>query len=152
MNNIMPSGKVHYSYWRKFRVLAILCAVSLAFWSGWASLGVLIGYLLARYITPDLDHRNMTSDEYRTMRELKLIGVLLVAYWMPYGYIFPHRHPLTHWPGISTVIRMVYLFFPMWVILGKFGILFEGNNILLFLGIFIGLAIADIVHFILDWS
>ena len=146
-----PSGKVHFYWWKKGRVGAILfgVAASLLYWS--LGLGILSGYLLGRWIEPDLDMVQTTTSEYRAMRELKLFGVLLVCYWLPYGFIVPHRHFLSHSPIISTIIRFVYQFWRLWIFLDKYGYMWNSAMLFGFLGLFIGLCLSDLIHIFLDY-
>jgi len=145
-----PAGKVHFYWWKKLRVLAFIfgAATSLYHWS--LGLGIVLGYLLGRYLDPDLDLPQTSSSEFRAMRELKLIGALLVAYWLPYGFLIPHRHFLSHSPIFSTIIRFAYQFWWLWIILDKYGYMW--NNIMLFgfLGLFVGLCLSDLIHIVLD--
>ena len=145
-----PSGKVHYKWWKKFLWLALIIGAAFAWLSVPLGLGVVFGYLLGRYIDPDLDLVQTSSSEYRAMRELKIFGALLVAYWLPYSYVIPHRSPLSHFPILGTLGRFVYVFWwlvPLYIFAGV-----EFNNIMLFflIGIFNGLNLSDTIHWVLD--
>lgn len=70
-------------------------------------------------------------------------------YWYPYGWLFEHRHPLTHAPVVSTLLRLAYLmpiFFPVVMLINKLG-LFNREYFFLWLA---GLVLADIVHWVMD--
>ena len=146
-----PSGKVHFHWWKKMRVLAVAIGVaaSLFYWS--LGLGIVLGYLLGRYLDPDLDLPQTSSSEFRAMRELKLFGALLVAYWLPYGFVIPHRHFLSHSPILSTMIRFSYQFWWAWVLLDKYGYMWNSAMLYAWLGMFIGMAMSDSVHIWLDY-
>lgn len=150
----MPSGKVHYSYWKEaIPVIGIISVVS-AVTSKDLLLGssVMLGYLFGRYIDPDLDQIGITEAEGRLIKDLKLFGVFIVAYWLPYGYIMKHRSFLSHFPVVSTFIRIIYMFLPVIVLLALRPDLLSYSPILFpFLsGIFGGLAISDLIHYMLD--
>ena len=133
------------------RVLAVAIGVaaSLFYWS--LGLGIVLGYLLGRYLDPDLDLPQTSSSEFRAMRELKLFGALLVAYWLPYGFVIPHRHFLSHSPILSTMIRFSYQFWWAWVLLDKYGYMWNKVILYAWLGMFIGMAMSDSVHIWLDY-
>lgn len=63
------------------------------------SLGALSGVVLS----PDLDVIEKREKNW------------WVAYWTPYGWSMPHRHPLSHMPFVSTVIRILYAL-PLWAL------------------------------------
>jgi uncharacterized metal-binding protein len=115
-------------------------------------IGVTFGYLLGRYIDPDIDQLVVTNAEGRLLRELGLIGAIIVAFLFPYAYmsrwVGGHRSFLTHFPVISTALRLLYILVPL--MMYKWS-LFENENFLLFLlGTWIGLSISDFTHWILD--
>lgn len=147
----MPSGKVHWKFYQRFRVLAWACSIALIPIDWRMGLGFWVGYMIiARYIDPDLDHRNMTQTEYRAMRELGFVGSLLVAYFMPYGYLLPHRSFMSHSPLISTVIRFIYLFWWLFLLIYWVDLTVLINNMMLFVGMYLGLSLADLIHIVLD--
>lgn len=67
-------------------------------WAGWL-------------IDPDLDQPGRTHTENRITRNLgPLAGGAWRALWAPYAILIPHRSPLSHWPGLGTLIRAGYLY------------------------------------------
>ena len=149
----MPDGKFHFSEYKKFAWLTILLSLPLLLVEPLVGVGCVFGYfILGRYITPDLDHRNFTSDEYRMMRELKFFGSLLAGLFQPYGYLFKHRSFLSHFPFISTLIRLIWL---LGVPVGILWVYVDNGarfNIMLFgLGVWVGLGIADLIHWFFDF-
>ncbi len=113
---------------------------------------VWLGYLLGYYIDPDLDQANITSAEWRIMRDLHILGSIIVAWFMPYGRLMKHRSFMSHFPVVSTSIRYAWLLafplfsVPMWYTTP--GILPSYWPVLL--GIFLGLSIADGIHYTAD--
>jgi uncharacterized metal-binding protein len=73
-------------------------------WAGWA-------------IDPDLDHEVRTHTERRVSRHLgSPAGRLWRAVWAPYAVLIPHRSPLSHFPGLGTVIRAAYFWAVVWIL------------------------------------
>jgi uncharacterized metal-binding protein len=66
--------------------------------------GLLLGGVCGWWITPDIDHRWMTMEEYRALRLDALLGRLWILAWRPYSLLFGHRSRWTHsWRG--TLLR-----------------------------------------------
>jgi uncharacterized metal-binding protein len=72
------------------------------------------GCLTGLIINPDLDIRRFTHAE-QVMRASggklgRLLAGLWYTLWWPYAHLIPfHRHPLSHFPLIGTILRLVYL-------------------------------------------
>lgn len=152
----MPSGEVHYHLYRSMMPFAILIGGVAMFYSIITGLGFIIGYLiLGRYLDPDLDQVSILSAEGRMMRELGIFGALLAGYFVPYAYMMRwaggHRSFLTHFPFVSTFIRLLYLLLPGFIILIILGITdlpsYFWNGLL---GIWLGLSYADTMHWTQD--
>jgi len=120
------------------------------------------GAMLGLILTPDLDVNagSISEDE---VREISPFGEnLWWIYWFPYRWILPHRSPLSHWPVIGTVGRLVYVSFPYWAALAVtyflspfwFDRLVQNGLWLVTLSYFrvavLGLAGADLLHFFMD--
>jgi len=82
---------------------------------------------------------------------------LLGLYWRPFAIAVSHRSPLSHWPGIGTFVKDIYLL-PVFLVTGFFlsnvlnvSILklinSESRNIITF---FAGQCVADGLHWIFD--
>lgn len=117
------------------------------------SLGNLAGYSCGRWIDPDWDIFGSNNAEGRMVNEIPILGHFLYGVSSTYGSIFRrmHRSTITHFPGISTLIRLVFVFlFPF--ILGDYiGINFIGNGWWKFwMGFWAGLSQADGIHWFLD--
>lgn len=110
-----------------------------------------MGYSMARYVEPDLDLFGITSSEGRMIHDFKILGAFMVAYWVPYGYMFRahHRSFLTHFPLVSTSIRMLYMAPPIFWFLSKFGI-WEWWMVPFTFGVWVGLSINDALHWSAD--
>lgn len=78
-----------------------------------ATLGCMAGVL----ITPDLDVDQPTRSNYVMYREAGLLpGAIWRALWLPYGLAIGHRSWVSHFPVISTLIRLAYLGVIAWFI------------------------------------
>lgn len=115
-----------------------------------AAIGLIIGAIGGLLITPDIDHWVRTHEEYRVYRYLgSLAGKLWQSYWSPYATFIPHRHWLSHLPGIGTALRIFYLSIPVWIGWYWFGwiIPIEPD---LYWAAFIAWTVQDTFHWIFD--
>ena len=144
----MPDGITHYKFYKMGWAVVlptsiIVCAVKPEF-----GVGISVGYALGRWIDPDLDQIAITGAEGRVLHELGIFGKVFVAYSTLYGAVFykHHRSFLTHFPGVSTSIRLGYFF---WWLYFAIDILYDWE-IWFGFGVFIGLSFADLIHYLLD--
>jgi len=162
----MPSGKTHNREWRRRLKICTIwlpllsfilleytlsyiypysCAGSHCFTNSLLiSIGMPLGYLLGRVITPDLDQANITVTEWDVMRWLGDFGAIFVGYWMFYGRRMKHRSFWSHSYVFSSFIRMLYQFW--WIVF------FHPPGLVLFIlfGVFVGLSVSDGIHIWLD--
>lgn len=163
----MSDGKRHHEVWRQNRIWVLplsfisyllldplgsycfpwFCVANKVF----AAVGVILGYFMGRYIDPDLDQMGATSADGRLVNEIPIIGVFLYGHWSTYGAFFRkhHRSIWTHFPVLSTSIRIIYQFYGLFIIL----FLKHWWNlpiISVFLGMLIGLSFADLLHYMED--
>ena len=83
-----------------------------------ATFGVafLVGALAGLVLSPDLDQDSKVYSHYITRTVFgKWAEVLLLTYFYPYSRSIPHRSSLSHAPVIGTLLRVVYVFW--WVFL-----------------------------------
>jgi uncharacterized metal-binding protein len=150
----MPDGKTHKLVWKKLFLLPV--AVAFIFFvtgSYYFSLWIIVGYLLHGVggITNDLDLISIDSGEAKWIKSIILIP--LVAWSTAYARIMQvlggHRNFWSHGFVISTFIRLMWFGFPF---IAAFRYFFTDPLYLEFFGMFIGLAIADSIHSILDMT
>jgi uncharacterized metal-binding protein len=149
----MSDGKTHLRNW----------------WFGWAGeipvsifvitqtnpyvgIGSNVGYLLGRWFDPDMDQFGTTGAESRMVKELPLVGYVFFAISSIYGAIFrsSHRSFITHFPVVSTIIRLFFLFFWMAIPYYLHWISYTSWQGQLYLGILGGLSLADALHYMAD--
>lgn len=114
-----------------------------------AGAGAVIGCLAGILIGPDLDQIDQAvihHGERRFIKYVPVLGYLWLALWDLYARMIPHRHPLSHFPGIGTIGRVGWLLFVARVI----GLDVLAVNHEFLVGVVAGLAIGDALHWLLD--
>lgn len=150
----MPDGETHlkfYSSGYKYVIFPSILGAATIDWKLFS--GIVAGYLLGRWIDPDWDVMGSSSSEGRIVNEIPILGHFLFGISSTYGSIFRkhHRSFWTHFPVISTVVRLVFVFFVPFIIADSYGInLIGGGWIWFWAGILFGLSIADSIHYFLD--
>lgn len=151
----MPSGEVHYKYYKRGHWFILVETVFLFFIDAKLGFGNLIGYILGRWIDPDWDLVTANNSESRMIKELPILGSFLFGISSTYGSFFFHHHRgfFSHFPFISTAIRLFFVFVIPFIILDEKGINFIGNGWIWFwAGVWIGLSQADAIHWFLDMT
>ena len=126
------------------------------------SLALSLGTLGGLFLTPDLDidAGSMSEEE---VRKISPFGEnIWWVYWFPYRRFIQHRSPLSHFPVIGTLGRLLYLCIPYLTVLAiafvinqsAFAWLAFPGLWLIFFPYFqiaiLGLASADLLHFFMD--
>lgn len=149
----MSDGQTHYRYFKMGYWVSVPVALFTSVVEPYIGAGILVGYSSGRYLDPDWDLMGTNMAEGRMVNELPVLGHYLFGVSSVYGSIFRkyHRKPITHWPGLSTAIRMLFVYtYPMSLI-DSWGVyLFGDNSLKFYFGYWIGLSMADTIHFILD--
>lgn len=149
----MPSGEIHYRAFKKGYLIEIPLSVIMSFWDWRFGLGNIVGYSLHRYLDNDLDLMGVTAAEGRMVRELPILGNFMFGMSSIYGSFTRHNHRnfWTHFPFISTLIRLFFFFVFPFALLDAYGINLIGNGWHLFwIGLWGGLSHADGIHYFLD--
>lgn len=148
----MPSGEVHYKFYNAGFLLEIPTFIYVATLNPIVGVGHFVGYFSHRWVDNDWDILSVNKSESRAIKELKLFGYIVFMISSLYGAIFrrKHRSFITHFPVISTAVRMCFLFF--WIpILIHYGYMDLSPTLLkFFLGFLMGLSQADAQHFLAD--
>ena len=149
----MPNGIVHHQYYMKGYWLEIPISLIGAIYDFPLALGNILGYTFHRYSDNDWDLMGTSASEGRAVNEIPVLGHFLFGISSMYGSIFRrhHRSFITHFPGISTAIRLAFVFtLPMYV-LAYYGVNLSGEFLMkVYLGFWLGLSQADSIHFLLD--
>lgn len=149
----MSSGVVHFRYYKRGYIVAVPISAIAVFADWRAGLGYLTGYTLGRWVDPDWDLMGTNNAEGRLVNEIPVLGHLLYGFSSSYGSIFRkhHRSWMTHWPVVSTLGRLIFIFFIPFVIGDGYGINFIGAGwIWLWVGVWMGLSQADAIHLYKD--
>ncbi len=150
----MPMGHTHRAINTYVCVPLSIGAVAFAHWTPLQAGVFAVGYCFATFfMNPDLD---LDSIGYQSWGPLRII-------WWPYQKALSHRSFISHFPVISTLLRIIYLlWFPVLLIflLGSSvqslvrETIFDwwpivGLHLLIFI---LGMIISDSIHAILDVS
>jgi uncharacterized metal-binding protein len=144
----MPSGIVHHKVWKICWIFALPGSICLGIVKDPIS-GVAFGsgYLFGNFCDPDWDEMSATGSEGR-MVKIPILGWILYGISSVYGAIFRryHRSFFTHFPFVSTAIRLLFVFF--WIpILYYFKVIkWQDWQGIFYLWFWIGLSCADTLH------
>lgn len=154
----MPPGFVHYRFYKAGFLISFPTFLYLGFSYGfWFGFGYITGYFFGRWIDPDWDIASINEAEGRAINELWIFGYILYGISSFYGAIFRrlHRNLLTHLPFLSTLIRILFVFFvPIFLLYSYEIILYSVTHFQFYFGFYLGLSTSDTFHFIADkiWS
>lgn len=132
----MPDGKTH-------AILTVATSSTLFSASNYlevpldVSISLVAGCLVGLILTPDLDQAESRKG-------------LWAIFWFPYGKLIKHRDIWSHFPILSTVIRLIYMFsVPLFLLWWNYRIEDWGHwNYILYA--ILGLISADTIHFLAD--
>lgn len=133
--------------------VTIPVALLLVGWEWKFSLGYLAGYSFHRYCDNDWDIFGSNNAEGRMVNEIPILGHFMYGVSSTYGSFFRrhHRSFWTHFPIVSTAIRLAFVGFVPFILGDYYGINFIGNGWAMFhLGFLAGLSQADGIHWFLD--
>lgn len=133
------------------------------------SLGALLGVVL----TPDLDVDNGSISNWYVRKIFGKFGDRVWRMWTtPYAYAMSHRSTLSHFPGISTIVRLLYLAFPIIIIIASkedtflravlaqliaiplliaLTFVYREMDIYYLAFVILGLVLSDTLHYLFDW-
>lgn len=147
----MPSGRVHSA-------ATVFLAASSA-WIGYRSgapaaqvAALSAGILTGLVLTPDLDVDQGSYSAYVVRRAFgRRAAQLWILFWLPYSMLIPHRSYISHMPILGTLLRLAYVAAIPLLIYWLAGMPFDLPSIpAAWPWAAAGLALADIVHFLLD--
>jgi hypothetical protein len=149
----LPSGNVHYKFYKFGFLTSIPSSLyMLVNISPSIAFGNIMGYWFHRYCDNDWDIVGINHSEGRAIRELKVIGWLIYGVSSMYGAIFMdnHRSFLTHFPLVSTLLRLIFLFWWIPVLWFFNKITIEFWEVQFAVGFLLGLSQADTYHYFAD--
>ncbi len=147
----MPSGKIHTALTLSVfsGVVAPYAIVQFNMNPWMYGAGVLVGVL----ISPDMDVDGGNVSDQIIRKVAKPIQWVWRLLWSPYSLSVPHRHTISHFPILGTLLRLWYIFLIV-NILNGIVYLFKVDSVsFIFLwdwAFFFGLAHADLVHWAVD--
>jgi hypothetical protein len=151
----MPNGEIHHANYKSGYILATSVSLMSSLLDWKFGLGYFCGYTFHRWCDNDWDIMGSSAAEGRMVNELPIIGHILYGVSSSYGSFFRRRHRSfwTHFPVVSTAIRMVWVFIVPFTFLDAYGVNFIGNGWHLFwTGWLLGQSHADAIHWWLDRS
>jgi uncharacterized metal-binding protein len=148
----MPSGEIHYRFYKAGFFTAIPSTIYLLTISPSLGLGNLIGYFCHRWIDNDWDVYGINEAESRAVNELWILGYMIYGVSSSYGAMFrrKHRSFLSHFPIISTLIRLIFLFWWLPILYWNGAIEYSFWHIQFYTGFLLGLSHADTYHYFAD--
>lgn len=149
----MPAGEIHYKYFKRGYLVEIPFTVILLMWDWQFAFGNICGYSFHRWCDNDWDIFGSNNAEGRMVNELPIIGHFMYGISSTYGSMFrrKHRSFITHFPGVSTLVRLIFVFVVPFILFDYYGINLIGNGWHKFhLGFWTGLSQADFIHWFLD--
>lgn len=145
----MPSGEVHHAIHKVGYVTGVPASLYLMIYDAPAGLGYLAGYHIGRYVDPDWDIMGVSTSEANMIKDFKILGYALFGYASIYGAVFRtmHRSFITHFPYISTAIRLLFLLWWIPVLGIDVGVWWQR----FVFGVWLGLSHADAHHTLADY-
>ncbi len=146
----MPGGKIHNAL--TLATLSGVLAPYLIIQFGANPYLYAGGILLGTLISPDLDIDSGNISDTMIRKVSRPAQIVWRVAWQPYGWIVPHRHPISHFPFLGTVLRIGYIFGIINVILLILNLFFDSVSFIWIWNwsFFFGLAHADLVHWAVD--
>lgn len=157
----MSSGLVHnkVTFVASWPVSVVVAILTLNFWY---AVVAMLGCLSGIMFTPDLDLTITTRSEWLLIRRSKLIGYVWIIIWYPYAKFIPHRSWASHYPIISTFIRVVYFSVFLFVVVGLIRLMFpsvswylwfvwDNVSYKVYLSYLFGLVVSDTLHWFYDY-
>ena len=145
----VPSGVVHAQYSLILAVPAFGLAYGASNDQVASGVACALGCLLGIPLTPDLDQESISSSEYAIVKWTLGLGFLWMMFWYPYARLCKHRSPLSHWPLLGTIGRLLYLTISL---SGATYLGWQPPQVpqSLVLWTILGLIISDTAHWVLD--
>jgi len=154
----MPNGRTHTNI---TLTACLLTSIAIPFVPDPSiPISIFAGCFTGIFLTPDLDVEEGSISMYHVRRfggnAGNLLSTLWLYYWLPYAKLIPHRDWRSHFPIISTIIRLLYLFcvpLILYLVINEQDGMNQIHSILtskFFIFFFIGLCFSDTLHYVAD--
>jgi len=114
-----------------------------------AYLDAAAGALFGIFAGPDQDQLTINKAEWAVVKYLPVGGWLWLALWDLYARAIPHRSPVSHFPIIGTAGRALYLA-ALWLLAAWWQQYDTALVLQIPPGFFVGWAVSDAAHFVMD--
>lgn len=150
----MPDGMTHYRLWKLGWIISAPASFYLSVKNPVFGIGSFVGYMAGKYVTPDWDIAGLTHDEGMIINDFKILGNLIVGYTTIYGIACRRHHRSfgTHFPVVSTLGRLVFLFWWVPLVAWHYDISFDWWMMWAALGFWWGLSMSDCIHYTADMT
>lgn len=149
----MPSGKVHSALTLSVAsgVIAPYAIVQLDGNPYYYLAGCLTGLL----VMPDQDVNNGNISDYYIRKVSRPVQLVWRIFWTPYALAVPHRHAISHFPVLGTLLRIGYIFLLLNIFSFIWWLIFNLIDTVSLIWIwdwsfFFGLVHVDTVHWAVD--
>lgn len=147
----MPGGKVHSAL--TIATTSGVVAPYLIVQLGGDPYLYVAGCLVGLLVMPDMDVDGGNISDFFIRKVSRLAQWLWRAFWSPYAKLVPHRHFVSHFPVIGTLLRIGYIFLIINVISAVSHILIDTESKIYWLwnwSFFFGLVHVDTIHWFAD--
>lgn len=149
----MPSGKIHTAL--TISTASGILAPHFIWMMGGEPWNYIMGCLTGIMVMPDLDVDNGNISDTFIRKIFRPAQWLWRLFWTPYALAIPHRHYISHFPILGTILRIGYVFFILNLILFLLKLIWSLVDSVSFIWIwnwsfFFGLAHADFIHWAVD--
>jgi uncharacterized metal-binding protein len=146
----IPSGKVHSAL--TLSTASGVLAPHFIWMAGGNPFNYLAGCLIGIMVMPDMDvDRGNISDAYirKVFPPAQWLWRIL---WTPYSVTVPHRHFISHFPIVGTLLRIGYIFLIVNILIWIIGLFSDTVSFVWFWdwSFVLGLCHVDAIHFLAD--
>lgn len=146
----MPSGKVHTALTLATAsgILAPYAIVQFNMNPWMYGAGAVVGI----FISPDLDVDKGNIADTIIRKVFSPAQWIWRAFWQPYAWSIPHRHSISHFPLLGTVLRIGYIFLIVNIVVWIVNLFFDTLSFVWIWNwdFFLGLAHVDVIHWLAD--
>ncbi len=149
----MPDGTVHRNLYKAGWIIELPQLAYLATQSPTFAAGHFCGYVIHSICDNDWDIQGVSVSESTAVNKLPILGYFIFGISSIYGAIFRrfHRSFITHFPGISTIIRLYFLIGWEITLLYVYEIIeYQTWHFVFLFGLWLGTSQGDLIHYLAD--